>query len=327
VLSSPVRVHIPDGFLTPAVAVIGWAIAVVLIAVALRQTRRQLDDRIVPMMGVLAAFIFAAQAITFPVAAGTSGHLIGAALAAIVMGPWAALLIMTAVVAVQGLIYQDGGLIVMGWNIVNMGAMAAFCGFLSYTQARRLGGGTRNAVLAASFAAGWISVVAASAATAIELAASGTAPLALAMAAMTSVHGLIGIGEGLITAAAVGLLLATRPELLGGGQSAPGRRSATLLLVGLAAALLVAAFSPLASPSPDGLQAVAAAQGFLEFGQAAPYEILPGYTVPLISHPALATIAAVMLGTLVVFVGAVLIGRVATRRQVADGQEDALRPH
>jgi cobalt/nickel transport system permease protein len=327
VLSSPVRVHIPDGFLTPAVAVIGWAIAVVLIAVALRQTRRQLDDRIVPMMGVLAAFIFAAQAITFPVAAGTSGHLIGAALAAIVMGPWAALLIMTAVVAVQGLIYQDGGLIVMGWNIVNMGAMAAFCGFLAYTLARRLGGGTRNAVLAASFAAGWISVVAASAATAIELAASGTAPLALAMAAMTSVHGLIGIGEGLITAAAVGLLLATRPELLGGGQSAPGRRSATLLLVGLAAALLVAAFSPLASPSPDGLQAVAAAQGFLEFGQAAPYEILPGYTVPLISHPALATIAAVMLGTLVVFVGAVLIGRVATRRRVADGQADALRPH
>src|SRR3989337_984431 len=190
-LASPLRMHIPDGFLTPAIAVIGWAIAVAIIVLALRQTRRQLDDRMVPMMGVLAAFIFAAQAINFPVAAGTSGHLIGAALAAIVMGPWAATLIMTAVLVVQGLLFQDGGLVVMGWNIVNMGAIAAFSGYLAYTLARRLGGESRAAVMAASFAAGWISVVVASLATAIELAASLTSPLVLAGAAMGFVHGLI----------------------------------------------------------------------------------------------------------------------------------------
>ncbi len=316
-LASPLRMHIPDGFLTPAISVVGWGIAVVMIIVALRQTRRQLDDRMVPMMGVLAAFLFAAQAINFPVAAGTSGHLIGAALAAIVMGPWAATLIMTAVLAVQGLLFQDGGLVVMGWNIVNMGVIAAFSGYLAYTLARRLSGKSRVAVMAASFAAGWISVVVASLATAIELAASGTSPLVLAVAAMGSVHALIGVGEGVITAAAIGLLLTTRPGLLQAGATAPGGRTAAVILVGLAAALLVAAFSPLASPSPDGLEAVAASQGFLGLGQAAPYQILPDYTVPFISHPALTTIAAVMVGTLVVFVGAVIIGRLATRRQAA----------
>jgi len=316
-LTSPAQIHIPDGFLTPIVAALGWLLAVVMILLALRQTRRQLDDRMVPTMGVLAAFIFAAQAINFPVAAGTSGHLIGASLAAIVMGPWAATLIMTAVLAVQALLFQDGGLLVMGWNIVNMGAIAAFSGYLAYSMARRLAGESRVAVLAAAFAGGWISVVLASLATAIELAASGTSPLALAVAAMGSVHALIGVGEGIITAAAVGLLLASRPGLLRAGAAAPGGRAATVVLIGLALALLVAAFSPLASPQPDGLEAVAESQGFLALGQPATYEILPDYSVPFISHPALTTMAAVMFGTLVVFGGAVLIGRLATHRRSA----------
>ncbi|HMK09830.1 MAG TPA: cobalt transporter CbiM [Anaerolineales bacterium] len=316
-LASPVHMHIPDGFLTPAVAALGWALAIVMIVVALRQTRRQLDDRMVPMMGVLAAFIFAAQAINFPVAAGTSGHLIGAALAAIVLGPWAAMLIMTSVLAVQGLLFQDGGLLVMGWNILNMGVIAGFSGYFAYRLARRWAGESRVGVLAASFAAGWISVVLAAVACAIELAASGTSPLALAVAAMGSVHALIGLGEGAITAAAIGLLLATRPELLKLDRPAPGLRTATLVLIGLGAALLVAAFSPLASPSPDGLEAVARRQGFLGMEQAAPFHVLPGYTVPFIAHPALTTVIAVMIGTLVVFGGAVVVGRLAARRGAA----------
>jgi cobalt/nickel transport system permease protein len=314
-LLSPSRIHIPDGFLTPLVAVVGWALAAAVIVVALRQTRRQLDDRMVPLMGVLAAFLFAAQAITFPVAAGTSGHLIGAALAAIVVGPWAATLILASVVAVQGLVFQDGGLLAMGWNIVNMGVIAAFAGSVVYTRARRIGGEARGSIVAASFAAGWISVVLAAVATAIELAASGTSPLVLATAAMSSVHALIGIGEGLITAAAIGLLLSVRPDLLRAGGTAPGRAAATTVLVGLALAMLVAAFSPLASPSPDGLQAVAASQGFLELGRTAPYQILPNYAIPFIAHPAFTTIAAVMVGTVIVFGGAVVVGRLATRRR------------
>src|SRR3972149_12016442 len=108
-LLSPAPMHIPDGFLTPLVSAIGWLLAAIAITIAIRQTRRQLGERQIPLMGVLAAFIFAAQAINIPVAAGTSGHLLGGALAAIVVGPWAAALIMTAVIAVQGLIFQDGG--------------------------------------------------------------------------------------------------------------------------------------------------------------------------------------------------------------------------
>jgi len=314
---SPSALHIPDGFLTPLIAGIGWVLAILVIVAAVRQTNRQLGERQVPMMGILAAFVFAAQAINFPVAAGTSGHLVGAALAAIVMGPWAATLIMTAVVAVQGLLFQDGGLLVMGWNIMNMGVIAAFTGYFTYSLVRRLAGTARVATLAAAFAAGWISVMLAAVATALELAASGTSPLVLAATAMAGVHAFIGIGEGLITAAAIGLLLAIRPDVIKGGEAAPGQRSASLILAGLGLALLVAVLSPLASPSPDGLEFVAEQQGFLGQALDSPYRLLPDYTVPFVSNPALATILAVAIGTLFVFGGAVLIGRLATRRAAA----------
>jgi len=314
---SPAALHIPDGFLTPLIAAIGWVLAIAMIVIAIRQTNRQLGERQIPMMGILAAFIFAAQAINFPVAAGTSGHLIGAALAAIVMGPWAATLIMTAVVAVQALLFQDGGLLVMGWNIMNMGVLAAFSGFFTYRLVRRYAGASRGATLAAASAAGWISVMVAAVATALELAVSGTSPLVLATAAMAGVHAFIGIGEGLITMAAVGLLLATRPDVVQGGAVAPGQRSASYVLVGLGIALLVALFSPLASSSPDGLEFVAEQQGFLGLALSSPYEVLPDYSIPFVSNPALTTILAVAIGALIVFGGAVLIGWLATRREAA----------
>jgi cobalt/nickel transport system permease protein len=154
-------------------------------------------------------------------------------------------------------------------------------------------------------------------ATALELAASGTSPLVLAATAMAGVHAFIGIGEGLITAAAIGLLLAIRPDVIKGGEAAPGQRSASLILAGLGLALLVAVLSPLASPYPDGLEFVAEQQGFLGQALDSPYRLLPDYTVPFVSNPALATILAVAIGTLFVFGGAVLIGRLATRRAAA----------
>jgi len=310
----PEALHIPDGFLTPAVAAVGWALAVVIILVALRQTQRQLGERQVPLMGILAAFIFAAQAINFPVAAGTSGHLLGGALAAIVLGPWAATLIMTAVVALQGLLFQDGGLLVMGWNILNMGVFTAFSGYFVYRLARLAAGAGRVGRLAGAFAGGWVSVEAGAIATAVELAASGTSPLAYALPAMAAVHALIGIGEGFITAGALAFLAATRPEVIRDGELAPGRRGAGFVIAGLLLALLVAALSPLASPSPDGLEAVAEAQGFLELGQTPSFGIFSDYALPSIDNPAVATLAAVGLGTILVFLAAALIGRLAARR-------------
>src|SRR3970040_1949542 len=151
--------HIPDGFLSLVVALIGWGIAIAAMAYALRQTRGQLGEKQIPLMGVLAAFIFAAQAINFPVAGGTSGHLLGGTLAAIVLGPWAAVLIMTSVIGVQALVFQDGGLLALGFNIVNMGILTAFTGHLVYQVVRKILGEGRNGLLVAGAIGAWISVM------------------------------------------------------------------------------------------------------------------------------------------------------------------------
>lgn len=298
---SPTPMHIPDGFLALWLAILGWILALILISVALRVTRGQLRERQTPVMGLLAAFVFAAQAINFPVAAGTSGHLLGGALTAIVLGPWAATLVMTAVIALQGFLFQDGGLLVMGWNILNMGVLTAFSGYAVYSALRRIGGDSRIGKLLPAFLAAWVSVEVGAVATAIELSLSGTSPLRLALPAMAGVHALIGLGEALITVGALRLLQASRPELLKGGALAPGQRSATTIALGLGLALVIAALSPLASTSPDGLEAVAGAQGFLDRALGPLYQILPDYSVPFIAHPALTTIAAVGVGTLLVF--------------------------
>lgn len=313
-LLSPQALHIPDGFLTPLVAGIGWLLAVGMITIALRLTGRQLGERQVPLMGVLGAFIFAAQSINFPVAAGTSGHLLGAALAAITVGPWAASLVMTAVVVVQALLFQDGGLLVMGWNIINMAVISVFAGYAGFRLMRRLLGDRLGANLAGAFLGGWLATEAGAIATAFELAASGSAPINLALPAMVSVHALIGIGEALITSAAVGVLQTSRPQILQGGDQIPGRRAAWLVVAGTLLALGVAMLSPFASTRPDGLEFVAEQQGFLGLRAAGPLSLLLDYTIPDLTNPVMATMLAVGLGTMVVLVLSLLIGRSRLRR-------------
>ena len=306
---SPTRLHIPDGFLEPWVAMLGWVLAVIVIAIALRQTSRQLAERQVPIMGVLAAFIFAAQAINFPVATGTSGHLLGGTLAAIALGPWAATLIMTAVIGVQAFLFQDGGLLALGWNILNMGVLTAFSGYLVYRTFGRLPVGGARMKSAAAFAGAWVSVEVGAIATSIELAVSGTSPLVIGLPAMATVHAIIGIGEGLITSGAISLLQVSRPEVLSAGERAPGRRSSAFVLGGRSLVLVIRGFSPLASSRPDGLEFVAGQGGFLDKALEPLYSILPDYTVPFIQNPSATTIAAVLFGALIVFVIAWVIGR------------------
>ncbi|MGE0227109.1 MAG: energy-coupling factor ABC transporter permease [Dehalococcoidia bacterium] len=207
--------HIPDGFLSAPVATAGYVVFGVALAVALRQTDRKIGPRTVPLMGVMGAFIFAAQMMNFPVAGGTSGHMLGGALAAIVLGPWAAILVMTAVVGLQALLFQDGGLVALGANVVNMGVLTAFVGYGVYHTIRPLGRIIPQATVVAAFAAAWISVEVAALATSLQLVLSDTSPFSVVMPAVLGVHALVGIGEGLITAAAVSFLLATRPDILG----------------------------------------------------------------------------------------------------------------
>ncbi len=214
-LPSPSPMHIPDGFLSGPVAGLGYALAAAFVAVAVWRANRSLGEKSVPLMGVTAACIFAAQMMNFPVAGGTSGHLLGGTLAAILVGPWAAIIVMTSVIGVQGLMFQDGGLSALGFNVFNMGVIPALVGYGIYYLATLFTNGRRGWVLSTGvFVASWITVMLAAFATSIELAVSGTSPLHVVLPAMMGVHALIGVGEGLITAAAVTFVLTTRPDLV-----------------------------------------------------------------------------------------------------------------
>jgi cobalt/nickel transport system permease protein len=205
--------HAPDGFVSVPIAIAMWVATVAVVAYAVRRTNRHLDDRAVPLLGVMAAFIFAAQMFNFPVVGGTSGHLLGGVLAAVMLGPWAGTLVMTAVVAVQALLFQDGGLVIMGANIFNMGIVGTLGGYALYRGIARLLGGEERGRLPAAAVAAWASVVAGSVAMALQLGASDVVPLELALPAMVGVHALIGIGEALITVAALAFIGVTRADL------------------------------------------------------------------------------------------------------------------
>jgi cobalt/nickel transport system permease protein len=292
-----VALHIPDGFLSAPVSLLGWLLAAILTFLAVRHTSQAGGDKSAPIMGVLAAFIFAAQAINFPIWAGTSGHIVGAGLAAILVGPWAATLLMTAVVLIQGLLFQDGGLLVMGCNILNMGALAVFAAYASYSILLRMT--SRRSV--AAFAGAWISVVVSAAATALELGISGTFPTQLALPSLTGIYALVGLGEGIVTAAAVSLVQSSRPELLQQGVRVRGRAAASLLTAGMTGSLALVLVSPLASSSPDGLEKVAQTAGFDHLAQVPWLGVFPDYTVALFSHSAISVVVAMILGTVAVF--------------------------
>ncbi len=212
----PPGLHIPDGFVDAPVAGVGYVLAGLFLGLAIRKVNGQMGEKAAPLMGVVAAFIFAAQMINFPVAGGTSGHLLGGTLAAVLIGPWAAIIAMAAVVSVQALVFQDGGIAALGVNVFNMGVVTALLGYGVYKFAIGAFANNPPIRLAGVFVAAWLSVMAAAALTSFELAISGTSSLDVALPAMLGVHALIGIGEGLITAAAVAFVQSTRPDLLEG---------------------------------------------------------------------------------------------------------------
>jgi cobalt/nickel transport system permease protein len=300
--------HIPDGFLSLPIALLCWGIAILLLAIAIRRTQDSLGERQIPLMGVMAAFIFAAQMINFPVVGGTSGHLLGGALAAIALGPWAGMLVMASVIGVQALLFQDGGLVVMGANILNMGLLTAVIGYGLY---RGVAGQDRGVRLAVAGVAAWLSVMAGALATSLELWLSGTSALEVVVPAMLGVHALIGIGEALITVAALAFIMQTRPDLL--EVKGEHRGGYGWVIVGLVVALGVVLLSPLASADPDGLERVAINMGFIERGADAPYGIFPDYTLPVLGETALSTILAGAIGVLAVAALTVIAVRVLRR--------------
>ncbi len=311
VYASAQLMHIPDGFLSVAVAVLVLFLAILAVAYALRRLNADFSERKVPLMGVLAAAIFAGQMLNFSVTGGTSGHLMGAAIATILLGPWAAVLVLTAVVSVQALIFQDGGILALGANIFNMAVVGVTVAYFSYRTMQRLARGQKWGVFAGGFAAGWLSIFISALGVALQLALSGTSPANLAVPAMGAIHALIGIGEGLITVGSLAFLYSARRDLvLHGSEGAPAGKA--VWLGGLVLALALAVLAPLASAHPDGLEWVAQQRGFIGLQRSSGVGLLPGYLLPGVSNTAIATILAGVVGVLLVL--AVVIGLAYARR-------------
>ena len=254
--------HIPDGFLTTEVALACAVPAVVAVGIGLRKADVDLDERRVPLLGVTAAFIFAAQMLNFPIAGGTSGHFMGAALAAILLGPWLACLTLAVVLGVQAFVFADGGLTALGANVLNMGVLGALVvgGMIHFARTA-----APKATLAIAGFGAWLAVMVGATATALELAISGTVPLDTVLPAMLGTHLLIGVGEAVITVAAVSAVLSTRPDLVAAAGGA-GMKLFTILALAVAIGLATAV-SPFAASTPDGLERVAEDKAFIDSRQ------------------------------------------------------------
>lgn len=212
--------HVPDGFIDAPVSLAAGAVAVAGVAVCIRGARRELNDRTAPMAGLVAAFVFAVQMLNFPVAAGTSGHLLGGALAAILVGPYTGALCVSVVLLVQALAFADGGITALGVNITLMAFVTVIVAWAVFSGLTRVLPRSRGSVVAASFVSALLSVPA-SALAFVGLYAFGgvtDVPLGEVAALMVGVHFLIGIGEALITAATVASVLAVRPDLVYGAR-------------------------------------------------------------------------------------------------------------
>jgi cobalt/nickel transport system permease protein len=337
--------HIPDGFIDGKTAAVTAVLSGAGVGLALRRVRRELPPRKIPLLGLAAAFLFAAQMVNFPVAGGTSGHLIGGVLVAALLGPSAAVVVVTTVLIVQCFLFADGGVMALGANIFNMAILNSVGGYAIYRLVSRWLPGVRGRVTAVAFA-GWCAAVLASISCAGQLAWSGTVAWSAGFTAMASVHMLIGIGEGLISALAFLAIQRTRPDVIAGAirwgertrepLEAAGKRVAGTLAppdiggqnkiarygelvgYGLLIALGVAIFvAPFACPWPDGLEAVAAKLGF-EHQAVKPMlpAAAPDYQMPGVHWAVGATATAGAVGTLVVFGLALLLGRILVPKRI-----------
>jgi cobalt/nickel transport system permease protein len=317
--------HIPDGLLSTPVSLVCAGLSVVAVGAATARSRFASESRHVALMGMAAAFVFAAQLLNFPVAGGTSGHLIGGVLAAVLLGPAAAVVAMTAVLILQCLVFGDGGLMALGANVLNMAVIQPLVGITIYAVVSGRAGAGRvhpvRRVAAAAFAS-WIATIVAAAACAGELALSRVVTPGLVLPAMLAVHAAIGLGEGLITALVLSTILRLRPELLArrvGREPAAGR-AVSFALLGLVASLALALFvSPFACTWPDGLERVAERLGLEPASVRLPFDApLRSYALPSVPRSPWTLSMAAAIGTLLAFAICVVLGVLLAPRAPAN---------
>ncbi|MFI5984025.1 energy-coupling factor ABC transporter permease [Streptomyces sp. NPDC051555] len=347
--------HVPDGFINAPVSIAAGVAAAGAVAVSLRGARRELDERTAPLAGLVAAFIFSVQMLNFPVAAGTSGHLLGGALAAVLVGPYTGVLCVSVVLLMQGLLFADGGLTALGVNVMNMAVVTVIVAYAVFRGLVKILPDTRRSVTAAAFTGALLSVPAAAGMFTLLYALGGTTdvPVGKVFTAMVGVHVLIGIGEAAITALTVGAVLAVRPDLVHGASAlvtplklrvdgrlvdapaaapvrtpapAAARSTRKVWATGLVTALLLAGFvSFYASASPDGLEKVAADQGIDRkvTAHAASDSPLADYGVKDISDARLSGGLAGVIGVgATVAVGSGIFWAVRRRRAEGHGADD-----
>jgi cobalt/nickel transport system permease protein len=323
-------VHIPDGYMNLVTSAGSGVVALGGLGSALKRSGRKLAEKQIPLAGLTAAFVFALQMINFPVGAGTSGHLLGGALAAILLGPSLGIVVVAVVVIVQSLIFADGGVTALGLNILNMAVITAPVGWGVFRGVMKMLPKTTASSMAATMAAAWVSMILSSTAFAFEYALGGQGGVApgTVFAAMTGVHAVIGIGEGLISAVIVGAVLAVRPDLvmattdlgLARTSTTPSRRTVGGFVGGglIGAFLLVLVVAPLASADPDGLEAVAAETGFASTAEDHPIEgPLAGYGVAGVEDERTSTVVAGAVGVVVTFLAGFGLIALSRRRRVA----------
>jgi cobalt/nickel transport system permease protein len=340
-------VHVPDGFINAPVSAVTGVVAAGAIAVSLRGARRELDEKTAPLAGLVAAFIFAVQMLNFPVAAGTSGHLLGGALAAILVGPFTGVLCVSVVLLMQGILFADGGLTALGVNITDMAIVTTVVSYAVFRGLVKVLPRKKRSITVAAFVSALLSVPAAAVAFTLIYALGGTTdvPITKVATAMIGVHVLIGIGEATITALTVGAVIAVRPDLVYGARGlqqrlklrvggelvdAPATAAVPVAArtsrrkvwaVGLVTSLVLAGFvSFYASASPDGLEKVAKDQGIDQNTKKHHTEDSPlaGYGVKDISDARISGGLAGVIGVGVTVVAGTGIFWAVRRRRTAD---------
>jgi cobalt/nickel transport system permease protein len=299
--------HIPDVFLRAGVRATTRGARAGALAAAVHRSRRQLRDRQAPLLGAATAFVFAAQMFNFPLGAGTSAHLLGGVLVAVVAGPWVAMLVLFSVILVQALLFQDGGITAIGANTLNMAVVGAGLGYVVYRWLfLLLGDGRRRRVLSAVVAA-YVSAALVGTAVAVELALSGTVPLRAALLAVGGSHLLVGVGEALLTGGILSVVARVRPELF--HRPSVTRRRQAWAFVGLGLALAVAVGAAYgASTRPDALESASAALGLAK--RTAAWE-------PLVHYAGSSGPWGAVLGVLMAFAVAWVLFRVSVGRRAA----------
>ena len=308
--------HIPDGFVSGEINGITAIVSAATLAFSVTRVKKEFREKdfAVPLLATIAAFVFAAQMLNFPIGGGTSGHFLGAVTAAALLGPWSACIILSLVLMIQGVLFGDGGITALGSNIFNMGIIGGIVVFPLMRGLRALLPAGRSGFFTAAAVSSWVSVVLASSACALELALSGTSPLSIAFPAMVGTHAIIGIGEAMIAVAVLTAVATARPDIIPewallDKTTRPNeiRKSVWGLAgAGLAVAIMLALMgSPFASKSPDGLEKIAEEKGFMEAGSSDKAvwtkSLFPEYKIESIESENISTSLAGFIGTILVF--------------------------